>query len=497
MRLLPLLAFFALGVPTPSAWATTPSGVHATTASGLVVTADVRDEYLAGFPMLVVVTVRNDGATTSTFPDLIARPHLVHFTLEGPKGKSERHTTPPAFDAPTTWTIPARGERRVVVEVPSSGSFGVGEYGLTIEVVDPAGPITLPSRKLRLSPPRPVAGAVVSEPTIANKVGAMFPWVHQAAQGFDLYLMQYDARAPGRVVAQYALAHLDAASDPFLARSRPGDAFSRHVYWRTGANGVTVGRLDGPMFRAPPRTYTLPYPEVVLLDRGATDSRGGVVIPVWIPSPKGQGGGVRAWCINERGQQTLRTVVDLPERPTVIGTAIDAGSNLLLALGHGEGIDLYRVDALAAGELPAKGVRAWRAEAGWTPAAVAFDVLPDDGTNPGGLALLTLVTSAGPDGSTRYQSGWHDLSGKAVRTSPPLPWPFPGRVVSLLPSGAGPFYVLSSDGSGWWFGAQGGTAAATPAGAPGVLWANEQNVVLRRIGGNRVAEDVVMGPRQD
>lgn len=497
MSSFPLLVALTLGVPLVPSASAAPSGVQATTAAGLVVTADVRDEYLAGFPMLVVLTVRNDGATPVSFPDLIARPHLVRFTIEGPKGKSERHTTPPAFDAPTTWTIPPRAERRVVVEIPSSGVFVPGDYTLTVQVADPAGAVSLPARPLRLAAPRPVAGTVVNEPTIASKVGAMFPWVHQAASGFDLYLMQYDPRAPGRVVAQYALAHLDAAAEPVLSRSRPSDALARHVYWKSGPASVTVGRLDGPMFRAAPRTFTLPYPEVVLLDRGVTDSRGGLVVPVWIPGPKGTAGGVRALCINERGQQSLRTVVDLPERPSLVATAVDAGSNLLVALGHGEGVDLYRVDPLAAAELPAQGVRAWRATSGWTPAALAFDVLPDQGTHPGGLSLLTVVTTPAVPGRTaQYQSRWHDLAGKAFVESPALPWPFPGRIVSLLPSGTGPFYVLSSDGSGWWFGAQGGVPTATRSGAPGVLWANDQSVLLRRIGGTKVAEDVVLGPKQ-
>jgi hypothetical protein len=481
-----------LALAGPSAQAAAPA--EALAANGLVLSADLREEYLAGFPLLVDLTVSNRGATPLAFPDLGARPHLVHFTVGGPKGRSERHTTAPAVEPASTWNVPPGASRHVLLEVPSSAAFPAGSYSLVVSVADPAGAVTLPSAALKIVPANPVAGTPLWEPTIAANAGAMFPWVHQASSGFDLYLMHFDPAAPARVIGQYALAHLLARVDPVLARGRSNEARARHVYWLGNGNQLTVARLDVTRFEAPPRTFSLPYPKVELLDRGVSDGRGGLVVPVWIPNPTGTAGTIRAWSINARGQQQLRDVGAYPRRPTLTATAADAGANLVLAVALDTGVDLYRIDTTAPAEVPAHGTRVWRADGTWTPRALTFDVLPDAAEKPGGLSLLTVLTRGAP-GAMTHRMAWTNLDGVAISDSGERPWPFAGDVLDILPGGYGTAYVLARDASGWSWGADSGPAAVPEKGAAGALWSNGSSLLLRALGGPTVVTDRVLGPR--
>ncbi len=484
--------------PAPAATQAAPAAAstsaEAKNAAGVSVSADLRPSYLAGFPVLVNVTVTNTTATVQTFPNLAARTHLVHFTTVGPKGKSERHTTPPDVEPTATWTIPPGSSQRVLLEVPSSAAWAAGVYRIQISVVDPAGTVALPERKAVLAAATPVAGSPVWEPAIATNVGTMFPWLNQSATGFDLFLMSFDGKAPKRVVAQYALTSLASRVEPILARSRPTDAQSRPVYWLSNDNTLSVGLLEVTRLDGPVRSYSLPYPKVELLDRGAVDAQGGLVVPVWIPNPTGTGGTLRAWCVSARGQQLARQVAVYPRKPTLTATAVDAGSGLVLAVSTGDGIDLYRIDATTAAELPPAARRVWKPESGWTPRRLAFDVLPDSGNKPGGLSMLSVFTRVS-DGVATHRALFTDLSGDVLADSGERPWPFPGEIVDLLPNGYGPFYVLTRSGADLTYGAQGGVTS-TLKGAGGTLWAYGEEVYLRTFGGAGVVRDTTVGPRQ-
>ena len=116
----------AVDVPTPQE--TLQVGVSGTAPSGLTVHVDLRDEYLRGLPIVVEVALSNNTAATVKTPDLAARPHLVHFQLVSPDGKStERFSTPPQFETGGDWTIAPKATRSVLLEVPSSAGFVVGD----------------------------------------------------------------------------------------------------------------------------------------------------------------------------------------------------------------------------------------------------------------------------------------------------------------------------------------------------------------------------------
>lgn len=503
--LLALALPLALLAPPAIAGQTTTGAVESTTtATGLRVSARVHAEALVGFPVVVAFTIKNESAATQMFPDLAARPHLARFSITGPRGKSERYNTPPAFDVASTWSLAPRSERNVLLEIPSSAGFPAGDYTVTVSVQDPGGTLTFAPVNLTLATPKPMAGTPVWEPTIAQNLGTIFPWVQdrQGAPGAAaaLYLMQFDARAQTRAVANYWLADLASAVDPVLTRSRAGESFSRYVYWLVpGTSTATMGfgRLDGTSLRSV-KTASLPYPTAELFDRGITDARGQLVLPLWVPAPVGKGGSLKIWTVNERGAQSLRNMVDLPSRPNVHATAIDAASNLLVAIGVTGGVDVYRADTTQPPEIPARGTRHWAAMAGWTPAAVAFDVLPDAASRPGGLSLFTLLRS---NGAAEWKSQWSDLAGGAFSPGGG-PWSLPGELVGMVTSGYGTFYAVSKDPAGsYWYQPQGTTTASVAAAIAAKemdnpsLFLSGDMVRARVLGGQSVVTDVTLGPK--
>jgi hypothetical protein len=515
---LTVLPALALALALPPARATEPAGLagsppaatvdvkansgSVTTASGLRVVATVRPEALVGFPVIVSFSVTNDSDANQSFPDLAARPHLVRFTMDGPRGKSERYNTPPAFDVAAAWTLTPHSERDVLLEIPSSAGFPAGDYTVTVSVQEPTGTLRFAPVAMTLAMPRPVFGTPVWEPTIAQNLGTILPWVQDRGGAAALYLMQFDARAQTRPIAQYWLADLAAPVDPVLSRSRPGDSFARYVYWLVPGRATATlgyGRLEGTAFRTGVKTASLPYPVAELFDRGITDSKGQLVAPLWIPAPSGKGGSLKAWTLNERGAQTIRSIVDLPVKPTLHATAIDAASNLLVAVAVAGGVDVYKIDPTQPPEIPARGTRHWAAQAGWVPVALTFDTLPDAGARPGGLSMFTLARSATP-GPQQWKSQWSDLAGNGFSPTQGA-WTLPGVLQTVVTNGYGAFYGLARDPAGaWWFGAQGSPPIAAPIpaglGAPS-LFISGGIVRARALGGSSVVTDVALGPKTE
>jgi hypothetical protein len=402
--------------------------VESAPVDGVVVSADLRRDYLAGFPLLVRLTVRNTGSASTTFPDLASRPWLVHFLCEGPEGqKSERFSTPPQIDTTASWTLAPGGYRTVLLEIPSSGAFGPGDWKLTVKLASPA--VTLPTSTLRLATPTPVAGTPVFEATVAGGFGQLFPWVQKGPGGHQLYLMQY---SPGstRLEAQYHLMELATAVDPILSRSRPQDAKSRWIYWIEGPS-IRMVRIEGTQLRGTPRDVALPWPKLEWLGRGVTDAHGGLQLPVWVPSPGGKGGGVKVLQLDDRGGVVVRAVADFSERPAVVATTADAVGNLALLLGHPAGLDLYRVDPTVDARFPARGVRVAKLAAGQSFVAGSFSTLPDKDGRAGGIAAWALLATTAADGTKQVQRVLADLNGKLIETAAPVPWTLPAPVVEI------------------------------------------------------------------
>ncbi len=471
-----------------------PTGIEATTPAGAVLRAELGDEHLAGFPVVVNLELRNPTAAAITVPDLSARRHLVHFKLESPTGNvTERFSTPPEFDTGGNWTIPAGSRRSVRFEIPSSKALEPGRWKLTVLAGEPGAITTLPEHAFDVVPARPVAGRVVYEPVIAANSGAIFAWLHQAREGYEVYVDQLSPGAGTSLVARARVAHLADKAEPLLARALPNAARSRHVYWWTGPSQLAYARVDGLANAAPARPIDMPWPRVEPLARGATTATGALIVPVWIPAPSGVAGEVKLVQVDERGKVDFRAVADSPVRPTRAETSLDASGNLVLALAAEAGIDIYRVDGKRPSHLPAAGKRAWAREGEWSTAALAFDTLPAAGSFPGGLGLVALQLATTTDVESRQATtvsrlASFDLGSKAISTSPPLPWSAPGQITALLPAGAEPLRYLAAAPDGTtWFGVYGTGARAVGRALAGELWpgATPSEAELRSVEGER------------
>ncbi|MBM4392591.1 MAG: hypothetical protein FJ090_15830, partial [Deltaproteobacteria bacterium] len=471
-----------------------PAGVEATTATGAVLRAELGEEHLSGFPVVVNLEFRNPTASAVTVPDLSTRRHLVHFKLESPRGSvTERFSTPPDFDTGGSWTIPAGSRRSIRFEIPSSRALEPGRWKLTVLAGEPGAVTTLPEHSFDVVPARPVAGRVVYEPVIATSSGAIFAWLHQGSSGYEVYLDQLSPGAGTSLVARARVSRLEEKAEPQLAQALPAAARSRHVYWWSGDSQLAYARVDGLANAAPARPVDMPWPKVESLARGATTSAGALVVPVWIPAPTGAAGAVKLVQVDERGQVDFRAVADSPARPWRAVTALDASGNVVLALASEAGIDIYRVNGKRPSHLPAAGKRAWAREGEWSTVALAFDTLPESGSFPGGLGLVALQLATTTDVESRQPTTVSrlvsfDLGSNRIATSPPLPWSAPGQVTAILPAGAGPLRYLAAAPDGTtWFGVYGTGASAVGHALAGELWpgATPAEAELRSVDGER------------
>ncbi len=496
-----------------------PTPVEATTTTGLVVRADLRDVYVTGFPVLVELTVSNPTKEARSFPDLAARPWHVGFTFTTGKRSTERTNTAPEQDPGGQWTLAPGGERRVLLEIPASSRL-TGTSSLVVSVAGitppatagtPPAPTTtdtrlrLPAREVRFQPARPVAGHAVSDPTVRSRTGDVIPWVQAIPGGYEILALQMAPRRPDTPQALRALLRLSRKVEPTLSRGRAVDAGARWLYWQDGDGRWTLGRLEAGQLRDGVRTVAVPYAAARALARGVTDGRGGFLLPLWVPNPAGTGGSVQVLDVDAQGGSRTRQVVSLPARPLVTETGVDATGNLLLAVGHAAALDLYKVDPTTPREIGARGVRLQATTGGLAPVALAFDTVPDKGSRAGGLALV--VVEAGTVGTTATgRTRWYDLAGKILEDGPAGPWTVPGTIQNLLPDGYGAWRALSRDKAGaLWVTTQGGPPARVAArggealpdsSGYGVLWPSTSEVHLRTLAPDTVVRDVVVGARE-
>ncbi|HND34251.1 MAG TPA: hypothetical protein PLA94_29820, partial [Myxococcota bacterium] len=336
----------------------------------------------------------------------------------------------------------------------------------------------------------PKAGRFTWDPTLSSGVGAAMAWLHGGNGGFDLYLSQFESKRPTRLLSHAYLGRLKTSVDPHLSRTRSSDANSRYVYWQQ-QSGLTYVRLDGSSVRNS-ATFSLPYPRFSLLGEGVTGSDGSLLVPLWVPAPAGEGGSVKVLELDPRAPGALRQVVDLPAPPSKVATSLDASGNLLFAMAHAGGLDIYRVDPTWDSDLPARGSRVLKG-AEMPVAWLGWDVLPDQGEKAGGLTLCALALGTGETGPTyRYLNA--ELGGKLVRDSGVLPWLMPGTVLDVLPRGLEPFRALVRDAEGaLWYGQQGGAPAKVGGKAAGVLFSDSEGTKLRVLGPG-LYTDSLLGP---
>ena len=476
MRSLLLLVLSALAVDVVLAQGAPPEVPAVAPNTDVSLKVDLRAEYLAGETMLVRFTAQNDATQSRGFADLASRPWLVRFEIKNSAGKVQTwYTTPPETDSGKQWTINARGQKRALLEIPSSARLPKGDYTLTIRVLDDAGERVLPPHSFRLAPAAPVAGQLHAEPMGAERTGHQVAWLHKAAKGYDIYLHHADGADPRKALADYHLLHLDGAIEPVLARSRPQERWSRHIYWLSGPSAISAVRLQGQgqgLASEKPTRVELPYPKIELLGPGSTDANGTLHAPFWVPAPSGKGGELRVASVSDRGVPRFRQVARLAEKPAWLETAVDTNGELRMLLPVDGNVDLYTL--ASAGELPAAGRRVVRAAEALSPRAARFGYLV--GEDQGGLGALVLMQGA--DG---VQARWVSPDGATSGSYAPLNLDSEAEILDILPIDQDSYGLLSRDAKGGWaYSEPGAEPIGVPSGRAAALVSSAKGEVLLR-----------------
>ncbi|HJN77591.1 MAG TPA: hypothetical protein QGF58_26970 [Myxococcota bacterium] len=446
---------------------------------GLEVHTDVRDSYVAGEPVLVRFTISNPTGDKASFADLANRPHLVRFDLVGPGGKKQTwFNTPPPEDTGQRWEIVSRGQRKVLLQIPSSQRLKPGRYTLTIRILDESGEVVLDPHSIELAPADPLSGTLVHDELGLERVGHQQAWVQRNRVGYDLYLHHADGANAGRTIADYHLLQLDGPVEPTLSLARPTERWDRHIYWQDGDKALTWVHLEGNEASAPPRTVTLPYPRIEALGRGATDAAGGLHMPVWIPGPGGGAGELRV--VSVTSEPRFRLVTRLEAPPPWLATEIDSAGNLRMLLEVDGNLDLYTL--AGASDLPAIGKRLVKnapddeGQRAGTPVMAEFGYL-DDTEEGGGLAAFVLFsTEAGLVGR------WVGLGGEPRGTMVPLVVPTGAELVDLLPISRDDYVLLVRSAEGVLTAlSPGETPIAVATATDGGLLTNGDQVLVRTL----------------
>lgn len=415
--------------------------------------AEVRPEVLRGLPVVVPITVGNPGPAPLSFPDIQSRPWLVHFQLKDGKGRSQtRHTTAPASDPGTRWTLAPGARRRVWVEIPSGAALEGDRYELGIQVLDGEKAWTVAPTTIQVRPIALAAADLAEDDLAVSAMGWMSPWVQKTATGADLYLRHGSPEDPSSRPDHWWLASLPAPITPALTACRPQDAWSRAIVWQDGENALWYARLQAQGLRSPPRRVGLPWPSWRLLDRGVTDASGVIHVPVWIDAPRAPAGEVRVVTVDERGSATYRAVVRMERPPVAFASTADAGGQLRMAVLYDGKIDVYTVRQGQAAELPASGRKVFRP--GPVPAGQAapdpyvglrLDTLVPTGTGteatPGGLAVFAWATSR-TETEQRVWGTWFSLEGRRLLDAEGVAVPLDGVVRQVLPGSGGPLVAV-------------------------------------------------------
>ena len=424
---------------------------------GPTVTADLRDDYLAGQRLIVNLTVKNETSAPLDFPDLSARPWLVKFGLTPEGGKAQTHSnTTPASDAGQQVRIAARGQRKTVLEIPGGAALKPGSYTLVVTVETPTGPLVVSERQIRLGLPKPIAGDLGAAPPAGPGRTIHDLWLQQGGAGYDLYLNEADPKAPSTTVASWYLATIPHRVSPSMTVARPSDAGNRFLSWATDDRHIQLARLVGTALREAPTTVESPWPKIEIAGRGVTDGRGQLALPVWVPSPKGVRGELRLLTLSDRGLPIFRRVALLDARPTGVVSTVDDAGTAHFIVWRPDFIDIYSVRDGASSAtdepLPVPGRRIARGIPGEDFVAVRFAILPESSSQAGGLAIQALATKEG-----QLLPRWISLKGEAIQALAPTPMPAGSALVDFLPDGDATPGLLTRGADGrvsWRSGAQ-------------------------------------------
>lgn len=420
-------------------------------APSLEISANLRGEYLAGEPMIVQLLAANSSASSLSMPDLSAQYDRIRFELLMPGGSTANRRS--LLDVPSTqqWQIPPRGVREVTLELPASTALRAGSYQVAIHVkLNDTDEQTLPPHPFRIAAPSPTGADLTAAALVSDRGNDLIPWVHQANEGYDIYLHRSNSATPEQPLSQDFLVHLTTSAQPHLTAARATEASRRYIVWLQDERIIHYGELQGHQLRNAVKQAHVPWPKISLPARGVTTAEGHLYQPLWIPSPNGTSGELRMLTATTRGT-FYRRIARFAAEPDIVQTVIDDGGAMHLVVSSGEHVDLYSIHAgtdpeyAASENLPIAGRRIATLEPGQHIHGVRFGFLNAEEGYPGGLALMLLVTNE----AGRLAPQWLTLNGTLLRTGTTLPaLPEGASLVDISPAGSGDVGVLIQGANG-------------------------------------------------
>jgi hypothetical protein len=388
---------------------------------------DLQPVYPLGRTIVVTLTVENDGATPLRTPDLSSRPWLVHFELvDAERHRQTRSSQAPPDDAGGTWEIPPRSRRQVVLAIPGSGGLHAGEWHVEIaidelELAPPTGTFTL-------RPP----GVTAVDLAPAGTEDTIDLWVDGIRPPYQGYLRAAPSGRPEVELENWFVLSFDRPMlTPILSAPTPGRPWVRHVAWLDGASLFSVA-VSGRGVSDPVRRHDFPWPRTTLLGDAATDGDGRLVVPFWLPSPRGPGGALQIAVVGKAGPIRFHKVTALDAPPGGVAAIVDASGGVHLLVRSAHTVDRYVIRPDLGANVPVPGERLLAVpvlEAGFT-------VLPDVGDQAGGLAVWTLVAEA-----DRFRIDWFGLDG-SVKASRSIPGG--GKPLAVLPEFTAPAVAVAA-----------------------------------------------------
>jgi len=401
--------------------------------AGLQYEAMLRAEYLTGQPILVPIRVWNGGSASLEAPDIERRPWLIAFTFDQGNGQIERRrTTPPASDVGQMVQLSPRSQRRTLLEIPATGSLKPAEYRLQVTLDPDTIPRPLATGTIRVASPSPASADMVRSISAASRSSDTTVWLHKATDGYDLYLSPLSTN--GRRIPAQWITHLEEQVNPVLSEASGGETGERHVMWSTGKRSFGWIALEGSGVEPEARSVEMPWPEIELVGRPATDATGNLHVPVWIPAPKGSSGEVRVVTILDRGAVSYRRAAKFEARPVSVSTTVDDSGAVQLLVSTKDAVDLYTVRQSGSvhAELPIPGRRIARAEPGSQYIDVRFGLRSTTADRKGGLSILATTRT-----DVTLQSTWLGMRGTVLDERPPSPVPEGGSLEGLVTSTTG------------------------------------------------------------
>jgi hypothetical protein len=391
------------------------------------VEADLQSVYPAGRTIVVTLTLENDGAVPLQTPDLASRPWLVHFELaDDERHRQTRSSQAPAADPGGTWEIAPKSRRQVVLGIPGSGGLHPGDWKVEVAIDE----LDLPHATGTFTLRPPGVTAVDLGPGDADTLVDL--WIDGIRPPYQGYLRAAPSHRPDFETENWFAMSVDRpVLAPILSAATPGRPWVRHVVWLDGASLFSVA-VSGRGVSDPIRRHDFPWPRVTLLGDAATDSDGRLIVPFWLPSPRGSGGTLQVAVVGRGGPLRFHKLTALDASPGSVATIVDASGGVHILVRSAHAVDRYVIRPDLAANVPVPGERLLA-----VPVLDAgFTVLPDVGDQAGGLAIWTLV--AEPD---RFRIDWFGLDG-SVKASRSIRGA--GKPLAVLPTFASPAVAVAA-----------------------------------------------------